>query len=255
MGGLFSVRPGRLLICSAVGLALAIPISTATLAGVSLQTVFSPFRLLLEHPLIALSAAVAAASAVCVRRSHERLEAFRAKALALIVQTNRRFDAAPNETLVRRRLAEAIAALTGRGVAVSDCDGVLEFRAGKAIGWRGAIEAELMSLVDSAIQSARAPSGVQIVTLGAFHARTDGLNPRIFGAAIWAAPRGSRALVREADHYIALLIEMASAAIVRRRVASRYPTERVGAMAPVSSAVEPAAASGRLITMGRFPAA
>jgi hypothetical protein len=255
MSGLLSVRPGRLLIASAAGLALAVSISAATLAGIPLYIVFTPFRLLLQHPLIALSVAAALASAVFVRRSHQRLEAFRAKALALIVQTNRRFDAAPGETVIRGRLAEAIAELTGRGAAVSDCDGLLEFRAGKAITWRGAIEAELMSLAQSAIQSAMTPAGVQTVTLGAFHARTDGLNPRIFGASIWAAPRGSRALVREADHYIALLIELASAAIVRHRVASRYPTERLVAMVAASSAAEPAATSGRLITMGRFPAA
>jgi len=254
MSGLLTARPGRLLIASALGLAIAVPISTATLSGLPLRSIFAPLHLLTLHPFVAAAAAVVLIAAWVFRRSQVELEALRARALVSLVETNRRFAAAPNESSIRQRLAEAVSDLTGRGAAVSGPHGALAFRAGKAIGWRGAVEAELISLSLSAGQTA----GAQIVTLGAFRARTDGLNPRIFGSAIWTAPQGSRTLVREADHYIAVLIELASAAIARQRLASTYPTERLEAVvggASSAPASAPIATSGRLITMGRFPAA
>jgi K+-sensing histidine kinase KdpD len=252
MSGLLSVRPGRLLIAGAFGLALAVPISTGASSGFPLRMVLAPFSLVAGHPLSAVAAITMLIAVFAVRRAQARLERLRAQALVLLVEANRRFAAAPDEGAVRRRLAEAIAELTGRGAAVSDSEGALQFKAGKAVSWRGAIEAELMSLSQSAMMAA----GAQIVTLGAFHARTDGLNPRVFGAAVWVAPKGSRTLAREADHYVALLIELASAAIVRRRLASAYPAERARVEgAAASSASAPVATSGRLVTMGRFPAA
>jgi hypothetical protein len=250
MSGILMTRAGRLLTAGACGVAVLGLISAAGLAGFAARAVTALSSLAPIHLLFVLVGLASLAVAYAWRRSALKIDVLRRRALDLLVDVNRRFGAAPDEADIRRRLAEAIADLTGRGAAVSGDEAALQWRAGKALGWRGALEAELTALANDAM----AADGAPIVTLGAFHARTDGLNSRIFGAAVWVAPTGSRALVRETDHYAALLIELAAGAIVRRRL--DYPVDRRNALRVVAESVEAVpAASGRLITIGRLPAA
>jgi len=249
MRGLLGVRPGRLLIASALGVAVAVEISRITLRGLPLRSLLAPSALVASHPLVVATTVALACVGFVAHRRRIALKALRARALPLLVEANRRFAATSDETTVRRRLAETIAQLTGLGVAVSGPFGLLQFRAGKAAAWRGGLEAELMSLAQAACDA----GDVKVIALGAFRARTDGLNPKVFGAAVWAAPRGSRALADEVDHYAALLIELASAAIVRQRLAQPYAAP--SARSPAALSPDADARSGRLVTMGRFPAA
>lgn len=152
----------------------------------------------------------------------------RARLLESLVEANRLFCLRPNEGAIRQHLADAITNLTGCGAAVSGADGRLAYRAGRASQWRGALEAELTDLANRAMDSAAA----QTLTLGVFRARTDGLNARVFGSAVWVQPAGPAAFAGEIDQYVAMLIELASAAIVQCRkdaaLSGRASADRAG---------------------------
>jgi hypothetical protein len=159
---------------------------------------------------VVIALALAGVRALSAERARA---AVRARALNRLVESNRFFALRPGEAAIRQHLAEAICDLTGKGAAITGAGGALGYRAGVGAQWRGAIEAELVDLSQRAVDSV----GVEAVPMGVFRARTDSLNPRVFGAAVWVRPAGSAAFIRETDQYVAMLIELASAAIVQCR--------------------------------------
>ena len=145
-------------------------------------------------------------------RNEQRRATERSRTILTLLETNNFFAVTPNEAAIRQRLVEGVAAIAGTGAVITDAAGRVLLRAGAGAGWVGGLEGELSELARVAMAQARGSA-----VSGRFHARAVRAQSASGGAAIWLdGMRRSRA-ARERDAHIALLLELAAAALARCR--------------------------------------
>lgn len=156
------------------------------------------------------TAAVATGLGSGALRDEQRRAAERSRTILTLLETNNFFAVTPNEAAIRQRLVEGVVAIVGTGAVVTDAAGRVLHRAGAGADWVGGLEGELSQLARSAMAEERG-----VAVRGRFRARAARAHSVSVGAAIWLDEiRRSRA-ARERDTHVALLVELAAAAIAR----------------------------------------
>jgi hypothetical protein len=164
-----------------------------------------------------LAALLAGVSTRALRESRRRAASW-SRTMRALTDSTAFFAVTPNEDAIRQRLAQTVSALTKAGAVVTDGQGHLRFRAGVGADWAGDVEGELEGLAWTMIREI--PD--RIVSQGGFRARLIRSPDAVLGALIWRRPRrdGNHA----SDEHIELLVELASAAIIRARRDNRVQT-------------------------------
>lgn len=148
-------------------------------------------------------------------RSEQRRAEERSRTILTLLETNSFFAVTPNESAIRQRLVEGVAAIAGTGAVLTDATGRVLHRAGAGADWVGGLEGELSELARVAMAQARGPA-----VSGRFHARAARAaraQAVSVGAAIWLDGTGPTRAGRERDAHIALLLEFAATALGRCR--------------------------------------
>lgn len=158
------------------------------------------------------TAAIAAGLGSGALRREQRRAAERSRIFLTLLDSNSFFTITPNQSAIRQRLAEGVAAIAGAGAVFVDPQGRLTHRAAGGATWCGGLEGELASLAQTAMRHDRGQA-----SNGRFRARAarhQGGAP--LGAIVWLGPiRRSRASA-EAETHIDKMIELASTALARR---------------------------------------
>lgn len=168
------------------------------------------------HDTVALAvfatAAIATGLGSGALRDEQRRAAERSRTILTLLESNSFFTLTPNESAIRQRLAEGVAQIAGAGAVFMDPEGRLTHRAAEGRSWCGGVEGELSSLARQAMAHDRGTAAS-----GRFRARAARHQGASLGAVVWLAPvRRSRAST-EAETHIAMMIELASTALSRRR--------------------------------------
>jgi K+-sensing histidine kinase KdpD len=157
------------------------------------------------------TAAVAAGLGSGALRDEQRRAAERSRTILTLLESNSFFTITPNEAAIRQRLADGVAAIAGAGAAFVDPDGRLTQRA-EGANWFGGLEGELSSLARQAMRHDRG-----LASNGRFRARAVRSQGAPLGAVVWLGPIGRSRTNSEAEMHIDMIIELASAALVRGR--------------------------------------
>jgi len=156
-----------------------------------------------------LVAIVTGVSSGGLRDRNHRAE-LRARTLLALVQ-NHGFFVTPGQAAIRMRLAEAAASVARTGAVVTDGAAQVDARAGGGTAWRGALDQTIQKLARRAIDS----GGDARLSEGSFRARQIRYGEQVLGAVVWLRPEGSQDVERECEDYVAILSEVAAAALAR----------------------------------------
>ncbi len=159
------------------------------------------------------SAAVVTGLGSGALREEQRRAAERSRTILTLLETNNFFAITPNEAAIRQRLVDGVTAISGTGAVFMDADGTVTHRAGLGEDWLGGLEGELSNLGRLAMRHERAGAAAR----GRFRARAARDHAGSLGAAVWLGPLARSRGVRERDEHIAMLVELASAALARSR--------------------------------------
>lgn len=143
-------------------------------------------------------------------RDRKRRADLRARTLLALVQDSE-FFVTQRQSAIRQRLAEAVTSVTRTGAVVLTPGASVVERAGVATAWRGPLERTVRALGERALYA----QVDQPLIDGSFRARPLRGRESVLGAVVWLAPDASQGTRRECDDYVAILSEVAAAALAR----------------------------------------
>lgn len=143
-------------------------------------------------------------------RDRKRRADLRARTLLALVQDGE-FFVTQSQSAIRQRLAEAVVSVTRTGAVVLSPGASVVERAGVATAWRGPLDRTVRALGERAVHA----QAEELVAEGSFRARPLRRRDSVLGAVVWLAPDASPSTRRECDDYVAILSEVAAAALAR----------------------------------------